>query len=78
MTEYEKKWEKHIPEETREHYNKARAEMREAVKGFLPAGFLEHRQAARLRVGRPHRLPGRHRPPRANRPHHHRLLGDLL
>ena len=47
MTEYEKKWEKHIPEETREHYKKARAEMREAVKGFLPAGFWEHRQAAR-------------------------------
>jgi hypothetical protein len=47
MTEFEKKWEKHIPEETREHYKKARAEMREAVKGFLPEGFLEHRQTAR-------------------------------
>jgi hypothetical protein len=47
MTEYEKKWEKHIPEETREHVKKARAEMREAVKGFLPEGFWEHRQAAR-------------------------------
>lgn len=47
MTEYEKKWQEHIPEETREHYKKARAEMREAVKGFLPEGFLEHRQAAR-------------------------------
>lgn len=47
MTEFEKKWEKHIPEETREHYKKARAEMREAVKGFLPEGFLEHRHAAR-------------------------------
>jgi len=47
MTEFEKKWEKHIPEETREHYKKARAEMREAVKGILPEGFLEHRQTAR-------------------------------
>ena len=47
MTEFEKKWEKHIPEETREHYKKARAEMREAVKGFLPEGYLEHRHAAR-------------------------------
>ena len=47
MTEYEKKWQEHIPEETREHYKKARAEMHEAVKGFLPEGFLEHRQAAR-------------------------------
>jgi len=47
MTEFEKKWEKHIPEETREHYKKAREEMREAAKGFLPEGFLEHRHAAR-------------------------------
>lgn len=36
MTEYEKKWKENIPEETREHYKKAREEMREAVKGFLP------------------------------------------
>jgi hypothetical protein len=36
-----------IPEETREHYKKAREEMREAVKGFLPEGFWEHRTAAR-------------------------------
>ena len=47
MTEYEKKWKEQIPEETREHYKKAREEMREAVKGFLPEGFLEHRHAAR-------------------------------
>jgi hypothetical protein len=47
MTEYEKKWEKHIPEESREHFKKARAEMREAVKEILPEGFLEHRQTAR-------------------------------
>jgi hypothetical protein len=36
-----------IPAETREHYKKARAEMREAVKGFLPESFVEHRHAAR-------------------------------
>ena len=47
MTEYEKKWQKHIPEETREHYKKARAEMREVVKGFLPEGVLEHHRNAR-------------------------------
>ncbi|MCK7530736.1 MAG: hypothetical protein MZV63_06675 [Marinilabiliales bacterium] len=37
MSEREKKWKEHIPEETRAHYKKAREEMREAVKGF-PAG----------------------------------------
>jgi len=47
MTEYEKKWQKHIPEETREHYKKARKEMREAVKGILPDGFVEHHRSAR-------------------------------
>jgi len=47
MTEHEKKWKEYIPEETREHYKKAREEMREAIKGFLPEGFLEHRHAAR-------------------------------
>ena len=36
-----------IPEETREHYQKAREEMRESVKGLLPEGFIEHRKAAR-------------------------------
>lgn len=36
-----------IPEETREHYKKAREEMREAMKGILPEGFVEHRRAAR-------------------------------
>jgi hypothetical protein len=46
-TESEKKFKREIPEETREHYKKARAEMREAVKGLLPEGFLEHRRAAR-------------------------------
>lgn len=36
-----------IPEETRQHYKKAREEMREAIKEFLPEGFIEHRRAAR-------------------------------
>ncbi|MCE9645990.1 MAG: hypothetical protein K8S20_08325 [Chloroflexi bacterium] len=43
----EKKFKREIPQETREHYRKAREEMREAIKGFLPEGFLEHRRAAR-------------------------------
>jgi hypothetical protein len=37
----------HIPEETRQHYKKAREEMRQAVEGILPEGFIEHRRAAR-------------------------------
>jgi hypothetical protein len=45
--ESEKKFKHEIPEETREHYKKARKEMREAIKGLLPEGFLEHRRAAR-------------------------------
>lgn len=46
-TEGESKFKNRIPEETLEHYKKAREEMREAVKGFLPEGFIEHRRAAR-------------------------------
>ena len=46
-TEHESKFKAQIPEETREHYQKARQEMREAVKGLLPEGFLEHRRTAR-------------------------------
>lgn len=46
-TESEKKFKPEIPEETREHYKKARKEMRAAIKGLLPEGFLEHRRAAR-------------------------------
>jgi hypothetical protein len=45
--ESEKKFKREIPEETREHYKKARQEMREAFKGLLPEGFLEHRRTAR-------------------------------
>lgn len=47
MAEREKKSKGTIPEETREHYKKAREEMREAVKGFLPEGFVEHHHNAR-------------------------------
>ncbi len=36
-----------VPEETREHVNTARAEMRESVKGLFPPKFIEHRRAAR-------------------------------
>ena len=46
-TEGEKKFKREIPEEAREHYKKARQEMREAIKGLLPEGFLEHRKTAR-------------------------------
>jgi hypothetical protein len=47
MTEHEAKWKERVPEETREHYKKAREEMREAVKDFLPEGFVEHHRSAR-------------------------------
>jgi len=43
----EREYKDRIPEETRQHYRKAREEMREAVKGLLPEGFIEHRRAAR-------------------------------
>jgi len=46
-TENENKFKREIPEETREHYKKARQEMREAIKGLLPEGFMEHRREAR-------------------------------
>jgi len=47
MTEYEKKWKEYIPEETREHYKKAREEFKKSIEGLLPEGFLEHRRNAR-------------------------------
>jgi hypothetical protein len=49
-TESEKKFKREIPEEAREHYKKARQEMREAIKGFLPEGFMEHRRTARKEI----------------------------
>jgi hypothetical protein len=45
-TERESKFKTRIPEETREHYKKARQEMREAFKVLMPEGFLEHRRTA--------------------------------
>ncbi len=47
MTEHEKKWKENIPEETREHYKKAREEMRKSIEELLPKGFVEHRRNAR-------------------------------
>jgi len=46
-TETEPRFKDRIPEETRQHYRKAREEMREAAKLLFPEGFLEHRRAAR-------------------------------
>jgi hypothetical protein len=46
MSEREKKWTEHIPEETREHYQKAREEFRKSIEGLLPESFLEHRRNA--------------------------------
>jgi hypothetical protein len=46
-TERESKFKKHIPEEAREHYKAARAEMRKGLETLLPTGFLEHRKKAR-------------------------------
>ncbi len=43
----ESKFKRRIPEETREHYRQARAEMRNAIRNLLPEGFIEHRRAAR-------------------------------
>lgn len=43
----EKKFESRLPEETREHFRKAREEFRAGFKTLLPEGFLEHRRAAR-------------------------------
>ena len=47
MTEHDKKWKEHIPEETREHYKKAREEFKKSLKGLLPEGFVEHHRNAR-------------------------------
>lgn len=46
-TEGKKKFKGEIPEEAREHFRRARDEMRSAVEKLLPEGFLEHRRAAR-------------------------------
>jgi hypothetical protein len=47
---HEKRYEKmkeHVPEEAREHYKKARKEMRESIKALFPPEFIERRRAAR-------------------------------
>jgi hypothetical protein len=41
------KMKERIPDETREHYKKAREEMHEAVKVLFPEDFIEHRREAR-------------------------------
>ena len=46
-TAREQKFKSHIPEEAREHYRNARAEMRKSLELLLPEGFLEHRRSAR-------------------------------
>jgi hypothetical protein len=46
-SEREKKFRREIPEEAREHFKKAREEMKSAFEGLLPEGFLEHRRSAR-------------------------------
>jgi hypothetical protein len=38
---------KHIPEEARQHANKAHEEMRKSWEAFLPPKFVEHRKQAR-------------------------------
>ena len=47
MSEREEKWKEYVPEETREHYKKAREEFRKSFEGLLPQGFVEHRRNAR-------------------------------
>jgi hypothetical protein len=41
------KYESHIPEDARQHFRAARAEMRKSLEVLLPEGFLEHRRSAR-------------------------------
>jgi hypothetical protein len=43
----ERKFKDAIPEESREHYKRAREEMRQAIETLLPEGFVDHRRAAR-------------------------------
>ncbi len=44
------KRESHIPEEAREHFQKAHDELHKSLETLLPAGFIEHRRAARKEV----------------------------
>jgi hypothetical protein len=36
-----------VPDETRQHMQAARAEMRRSVESLFPPGFMEHRRVAR-------------------------------
>jgi hypothetical protein len=46
-TARKKPFEGRIPEESREHYRKAREEMRKSFEVFFPPEFVEHRRQAR-------------------------------
>jgi hypothetical protein len=46
-TTRQKKYEKRVPEEARQHFRAAREEMRKGLETLLPEGFLEHRKGAR-------------------------------
>jgi len=50
-SEHAGRFKREIPEEAREHFRKARDEMRSAVEKLLPEGFMEHRHAARRASG---------------------------
>lgn len=43
----QKKVESYIPEEAREHFRAARAEMRKGVETLFPEGFIAHKRGAR-------------------------------
>ena len=43
----QKKYDSHIPEEAREHFRAARAEMRAGMKTLFPDGFFDHGKNAR-------------------------------
>jgi hypothetical protein len=46
-TTRQKKYESRVPEEARQHFHAARAEMRKSMELLLPEGFLDHRKGAR-------------------------------
>ncbi|MGB9674196.1 MAG: hypothetical protein ACPL3P_08670 [Anaerolineales bacterium] len=47
---HEKPFEKHIPEEAREHLRAARKEIRQGFEALFPPEFVEHRRKARKEV----------------------------
>jgi len=46
-TSRRKSFEDRIPDEVRQHVHTAREELRESIKAFLPAEFIEQRKKAR-------------------------------